>query len=238
MCDRLLNERVYYFYFIELTKFSHFIHNRWVTHAQYWGPHTIVSASTDRSVALWDARVANDPLFILRHHNSHVSDIMVGPRAESLMVTAGGDGTLATWDLRIMTSSRENLKGGRGVRAKTNRQPVASMNHGEGKHCTGSIKLARGASSQDKSVLSAGTDGIIKEWDIATGNILKKQLVGHSDGISCLASFSEDEGLQANQRESIRHERDSSKVCGIISCSWDGSVRLRRVLTNYETALQ
>jgi len=213
-------------------------HTLWVTHAQYWGPHTIVSASTDRSVALWDARVANDPLFILRHHNSHVSDIMVGPRAESLMVTAGGDGTLATWDLRIMTSSRENLKGGRGVRAKTNRQPVASMNHGEGKHCTGSIKLARGASSQDKSVLSAGTDGIIKEWDIATGNILKKQLVGHSDGISCLASFSEDEGLQANQRESIRHERDSSKVCGIISCSWDGSVRLRRVLTNYETALQ
>ena len=210
--------------------FTFLILNRWVTHAQYWGPHTIVSASTDRSVALWDARVANDPLFILRHHNAHVSDIMVGSRGDPLMVTAGGDGTIATWDLRIMTSSK-----GKGVKTKTNRYPVASMNHSDEKSCAGSVLLAQGASPQNRSVLSAGIDGIIKEWDIVTGKYLGKEYIGHCDGISCLASFRENEGLQAYQRGHLRHEKDSSLVSGIISCSWDGSVRIRRLHAKNES---
>lgn len=199
-----------------------------MTHAQYWGPHTIVSASTDRSVALWDARVANDPLFILRHHDSHVSDILLGSRTDPLMVTAGGDGTLATWDLRIMTNSKENLKPGRTTKTKTNRQPLASMNHAEGSNCSGSILLTRGANSHEKSVLSAGTDGIIKEWDIASGRYLGKQFTGHFDAISCLTSFTENDGLSRSQ-EGPRQDSNSSGVSGILSCSWDGIVRLRRV---------
>jgi len=129
-----------------------------------------------------------------------------------------------------MRNTNEYLKAGRHIKTKTNRQPVASMNHSEGSHCTGSVLLARGASSPERSVVSAGTDGIIKEWEIATGKYLGKQYAGHYNAISCITSFTDNNGLLSkNKGESQGQESDTSKISGIISCSWDGTIRLRRV---------
>ena len=209
-----------------LNQYFNILPDRWVTHAQYWGPHTIVSASTDRTVALWDARAAGDPLFILRHHDSHISDILLGSRTDPLMVTAGGDGTLATWDLRTMTNS---MKSSRSTKTKTSRQPLATMDHSEGRNCSGSILLSHGASATGKSVISAGTDGIIKEWDVSTGRHVDKEFFGHRDGISCMTSFTINDELSVENGVKSNNGLESSRVSGIITCSWDGSVRLRRV---------
>ena len=71
-------------------------HFGWITSVQYLGPNTIVSASTVRSVVLWDTRVRNSPLFMLRHHQAPISDMLVGTKAGLLMVSMVADGAVAT----------------------------------------------------------------------------------------------------------------------------------------------
>ena len=63
---------------------------------KYRGPITIVSASTVRSVVLWDTRVRNSPLFMLRHHQAPISDMLVGTKTGLLMVSMAADGAVAT----------------------------------------------------------------------------------------------------------------------------------------------
>ena len=83
-------------------------HLGWVTEVHYWGPNTVVSASTDRAIALWDARVRRSPIFVLRYHKSPISDLLVGSRTDPLMVSAGADGTVATWDFRTLSGANGN----------------------------------------------------------------------------------------------------------------------------------
>ncbi len=78
-------------------------HTGWVTHGRYWGRNTIVSASSDRSIALWDTRTSGtSPVFVLRWHNGPISDLYLESRNASWMTSAGADGTIATWDFRMM----------------------------------------------------------------------------------------------------------------------------------------
>lgn len=208
-----------------------FGHTLWVTHCSFWGPHTIVSASTDRSIALWDVRVGSTPNFVLRHHGARVSDLLLGSRAEPLMVSAGGDGTVATWDVRNFSTSKEDLKPGGNVgTTKTSRRPLASMKHSpecKSNQCAGSVLLARGTSLHDNTVLSAGVDGIVNEWGVSSGVLKRSRRSGHCDAISCFTSFTASDDIKKGL--GARWGDDTSRsIGGTISCSWDGTVRIRR----------
>jgi WD40 repeat protein len=207
-------------------------HFGWVTDVQYWGPNTIVSASTDRSVALWDARVRSSPLFMLRHHHSPITALLVGSRTDPLMVSAAADGTVASWDFRTLSgssSSNENstVNKDSAKNCKVVRVPAATMRHGlDGKRrmAAGPVMLSRGVNNPQSSILSIGSDSIVREWEVATGSLLDETPTGHCDAISSFRSFGHGDGLTSDlvPRGKL-HE-------GTLTSSWDGTVRMRRLV--------
>jgi len=204
-------------------------HLGWVTQAHYWGPHTIVSASTDRAIALWDARARNAPLFVLRHHHAPVSDLLVGSRTDPLMVSAACDGTVATWDFRTLSSDDTNVENIDGKKpSKVIRQPLATMQHsaeGKGVKCSGTVLLSRGTSVPKKSVISVGADAVVKEWDVATGKSLSKEHTGHCDVISSLTAFTDGQNAAMGSTDD-----GTPSFGGTITSSWDGTVRMRSLV--------
>ena len=209
-------------------------HRGWVTQTHFWGPHIIVSASTDRSIALWDTRAGSLPLFALRYHLSPVSDLLLGNRSEPLMVSASADGSLATWDFRKLSGSRaefstdETLEKNASRSSWTIRAPVAAMNHlSECKRPlnSGSVKLSRAVGRHEFSFLSV-CDGIINEWDASSGGKISTHESGHHDAISGFSAFASTDGLRHNKNGD---HGGLSIVGGTITCSWDGTVRLRRL---------
>jgi WD40 repeat protein len=205
-------------------------HFGWVTKVQYWGPNTIISASTDRSIALWDARVRNTPLFMLRHHHSPISDILVGSRTDPLIVSAAADGTVATWDFRALSGNSSSVNTTNAKDSKTKykvvRQPAALMRHGldaKKNRAAGSVLLSRGVISPSSTVLSVGTDAVTREWTIATGQLLDESPTGHCDAVSSFSSFGHDDDLSPDA--SIHPLTE-----GYISSSWDGTIRMRKLI--------
>lgn len=235
-------------------------HFGWVTSLQYWGPNTVVSASTDRSVALWDARVRNSPLFMLRHHSSPVSDLLVGSRTDPYMVSAGADGTVATWDFRCLsdgTSGGERSGKKETARAcKIVRVPSASVRHGYDANdggggggggvgsgrarrtgATGPVYLARGVKDPSRTFLSVGSDAILQEWDVATGEMLGGRPTGHCDAVSSFRSFSPLGGGGGGGFPPSPSPGGGAAVSptpdnggGTLSSSWDGTIRMRRLV--------
>ena len=211
-------------------------HQGLVTATHFWGTNTIVSASTDRSIHLWDTRVGSSPLFALRYHLSPVSDMLLGNRSEPLMVSAGADGSLATWDFRVLSGVRaeaaadDNAESNKAqMTSRTIRSPVAKMNHIDqvkssiNTNC-GSVKLARAIARDDFSFFSASDDGIVNEWEAACGSKMSTYDSGHRDAISGFSTFTSSDGLHQYKSTSR-----GTTVGGTITCSWDGTVRLRRL---------
>ena len=196
-------------------------HFGWVTSVQYWGPNTIISASTDRSIALWDARVRNSPLFALRHHNAPVSSVLVGTRTDPIMVSAASDGTIAAWDFRHLSDadsgSNKLCKVVRSAAAKLYLHDFTSRR----KVC-GPVLLSRGPNNNKRSILCVGRDAVVREWDIRTGDVMSEYVTGHCDTISTFSTF-QGESLVDTQLES----NTSEGFAGIITTSWDGTVRMR-----------
>ncbi len=137
-------------------------------------------------------------MFILRYHKSPVSDILMGSRNDPLLVSASGDGTIATWDYRSLSSSNDP-KASAKSRVHTLRTPAAKRNHRleliSNTWC-GAVLLARGTGLYERSVLSASIDGRIKEWDIQSGKHYDDQFTRRTDAISCLSTFTESDGLR------------------------------------------
>jgi len=211
-------------------------HQGLVTQTHFWGPNTIVSASTDRCIHLWDTRVGSSPLFALRYHLSPISDLLLGNRSEPLMVSAGADCSLATWDFRVLSGARaessadENAESNRTQSSRTIRSPMATMNHiGQSKSSInrGSAKLARSIGRDDFSFFSVSDDGVVNEWEAASGGNISTHNSGHRDAISGFSTFSSKDGLRQNK--SSGRGGTVSSVGGTITCSWDGTVRLRRL---------
>ena len=206
-------------------------HTGWVTKVQFWGPNTVVSASTDRSVALWDARVRSSPLFVLRHHHSSISDLLVGSRTEPLMVSAGADGTIATWDFRSLSGSSNSSdestlsRKPNGRKCTVVRTPSATMDRClgiSGAHCSGSVLLARGmVNASMNTVFSVDPDAVIREWDIATGALLDATPTGHCDAVSSFSSYGRGDLSLASALDPLGETT--------ITSSWDGTVRMRRI---------
>jgi WD40 repeat protein len=214
-------------------------HFGWITNVQYWGPNTIVSASTDRSVALWDARVRSSPLFILRKHQSPISDLLVGSRTDPHMVSAAADGTIATWDFRSLSdtnsSEQSGMKHSSSNGCKIVRQPSASISHCANmqERAVGSVYLSRDTTDPVNSFLSVGSDAILRKWNITTGHMVKESATGHCDTISSFESYAQGHGfgLQAINNADFRGENSSAITDkGFLTSSLDGTIRVRKLV--------
>lgn len=211
-------------------------HLGWVTHVRYWGPNTVVSASTDRSILLWDTRVRSRPLFSLRHHHAPVSDVLVGARADPIMFSAASDGSVAAWDFRFLRQDGiQNQQAANDdgedttFRCTSVRNPPHEMNLSSyTKPCfaRGSVLLTRGLSQERKTVMNVGSDGVVREWDFCRNVILSEHTTGHCDLISSFASIYADTALDGMIDSSTLEEPAS----GTITTSWDGTVRLRTLV--------
>lgn len=212
-------------------------HQGWVTEAHFWGSNTIISASTDRSINLWDTRVGSSPLFTLRYHLAPISDLLLGNRSESLMVSAGSEGSIATWDFRVLTGARTESSPGKGEEINTAQSmrairspPMATMNHStetlnSSINC-GSIRLARAVARDDFSFFSIGDDGVVNEWQAASGYKMDSRDSLHSDAISGFTTFTSTDDLFRN---TTNGPGSATSVGGTITSSWDGTIRLRRL---------
>lgn len=205
--------------------------NGWITKCRYWGRSTFVSASSDRSIALWDARAGSSPLFVLQFHRSPVSDLFIESPTGHLMVSAGGDGSVATWDFRKLSGQiGEKVSASSGRQhylTQTLRAPIAQMYHREkqkGMEYSGPVLLCRGLDLNERSVLTAGIDGKVKEWDISSGKLQSEHTTGHSNVISCLSHVRERSTLHGV----------ACSLGGMVTASFDGTVRLRRFVWRNE----
>ncbi|KAL7562277.1 hypothetical protein ACA910_014498 [Epithemia clementina (nom. ined.)] len=202
-------------------------HFGWVTAVKYWGPNTIISASTDRSIALWDARVRNAPLFSLRHHYAPVSDILVGARTDPIMISAGGDGTIAAWDFRRLSDPVSQSPSSKDRQCKVIRRAAGKLylhDFSSRRRTFGPVLLSRGPTSRTKTVRCLGRDAIMREWDIRTGEVIAEHITGHCDTISTFASLDGDKLHDSQIETSGKNSAD-----GTITTSWDGTVRVRRL---------
>jgi len=211
-------------------------HLGWVTQSHYWGPNTIVSASSDRAIALWDARVRRSPLFILRYHKSPISDLLVGARTDPLMVSAASDGTIATWDFRTLSGRKdEDTKTHASSsdtitkkKCKAIRTPSATIMHcaeGKGAKQAGSVLLSRSPGRQRRTVLSVGVDAVIREWDMMTGRQICHESTSHADVISSFHTFPEN-----SHGSAVDQSDGGSSFGGTLTSSWDGTIRMRKLV--------
>jgi WD40 repeat protein len=158
------------------------------------------------------------------------------------MISAGGDGTIATWDFRTLSGSNakeaapmdETSSANKTFESKEQhvmaiRTPIATMTHAaESKRVcqSAAVMLSRGV-TQPNTVLSTGVDAIVREWEISTGKLVAQDSTKHCDGISGFATFSDmQSSLSASSAEA--GGEGISKYGGIITSSWDGTVRMRK----------
>jgi len=150
------------------------------------------------------------------------------------MVSAGADGSIATWDFRVLSgakpesSSDENTESGPQT-SRTIRSPMATMTHLDklkSQMNCGSVKLARAVARDDFSFFSVSDDGVVNEWEAASGGKMSTHDSGHRDAISGFISFTSKDGIIQNKNSG---RGATSTVGGTITCSWDGTVRLRRL---------
>jgi WD40 repeat protein len=212
-------------------------HFGWITNVQYWGPNTIVSASTDRSVALWDARVRSSPLFILRNHRSPISDLLVGSRTDPHMVSAAADGSIATWDFRSLSDTSATEQPGKkdcpSNGCKIVRLPSASIRHNANMQdrAVGSVNLSRDVTDPINSFLSVGSDAIMRKWNITTGNIVDESPTGHCDTITSFESYAQNHGFAAMNPTDFRGENSPAITDkGFLTSSLDGTIRMRKLV--------
>jgi len=216
-------------------------HFGWVTQVQYWGANTIVSGSTDRSIALWDARVRNSPLFVLRHHHAPISNILVGPRTDPLMISSATDGSVTTWDFRSLSGSIETEAvaaatasgtttgaNSSNKRCKVVRHPAAVMNLGPNEDRfslarSGPVLLSRGTRSGDNTVVSIGSDAVVREWKTSTGKLVQQWNSGHCDALSHFSNLSD-----ASLTGPLLEGGTAAGISGTITSSWDGTIRMRK----------
>ncbi|KAL3922318.1 MAG: hypothetical protein SGILL_002270 [Bacillariaceae sp.] len=212
-------------------------HFGWVTKVQYWGPNTIVSASTDRSVALWDARVRSSPLFMLRHHLTPVCDLLVGSRTDPFLISSGTDGSIATWDFRMLSETANDRQHDHTAANKkdTNRactvvrEPSASLFHTSA--LAGPTMLSRSVKDPIKSFLSVGSDAMLREWDYASGELVDESPTGHCDAVSSFDSFAVHSSLgSSGTAASLIDNPDAPVHRGTLTSSMDGTIRMRKLV--------
>lgn len=203
-------------------------HSSWVTQIENWGSNTILTGSADRTVSLWDPRVSHAPLFILRHHDAPITDILVGSRIDPVMVSSAADGTIATWDFRVLSqSSDENKAILSGKKGKVSRQPKLSFLHpgdlAGTRASPGQVLLCRSVLNPETSVMSVGADRIVREWDkTGTGKLENEFSTQHCDLITGFIPC----------KIGPSHDQTDYRSDGVITSSLDGTVQMKLLVSN------
>uniref|UniRef100_A0A7S1C1A4 UDENN domain-containing protein n=1 Tax=Corethron hystrix TaxID=216773 RepID=A0A7S1C1A4_9STRA len=153
-------------------------HTSSVTKVQYWTTNTLLSASHDGTIQLWDCRSSRSnskkSCLTLSANKIPFSDMMLtveGKGEESqygaiLVVTSTIDGTINSWDLRKIQSPSLGESEERNHR----HSPLATMQHYDNAaSCRGPITISNGISAVG-SVISSGMDNTVREWNVGTGD--------------------------------------------------------------------
>jgi WD40 repeat protein len=153
-----------------------------------WSPdgERLASAGKEGVIQLWEAKTAK-PLRKLGGEQGRLFALLFSPDGKSIL--AGGDGvadgvemrrrTLVAWDVETGKSVREYPgHGGRSILGKTS---------GSSDFTTPARAVTALAAEPDGKVfVSAGVDGTLRRWDLASGKTLTNA-AGHQDAVTQVA---------------------------------------------------
>jgi WD40 repeat protein len=176
--------------------------------------------------------VNNSPLFVLRHHCAPISDLLVEPHSDAVLISAAMDGGVAAWDFRNLTTMTKSsddslLSMNRSSRVVRDPSGVLYSKHSQqssrNNQCSfGPVHLTKGISSRRRTVQCLGGDATLREWDYRNGEIVRERTTGHCDTVSSFVALARDKVL-GTQLESAGP--DIADVT--LSASWDGTIRMR-----------
>ena len=144
---------------------------------------TIVTASEDKTVRLWDTRTGTH-LATLEGHTSSVTSIAFSPNGATIATLSSGDNTVRLWD----TQTGEHkiiFTGGTDLAVSTGGPPDYATS------AAFPPNVVSLAFSPDGNILAIGSeDKTVRLWDAQTGKN-KNTLTGHTDSVRAIA-FSPD----------------------------------------------
>jgi WD40 repeat protein len=161
----------------------------------------LASASTDKTVRLWDVRGEKE-LLSLKGHTASVNTLALAPDGQRL-VSGSDDGTLRLWDLRsgqtIATLAGHTgaiwsvalAPDGKTLASASNDKTLKLWDTGNGQPLAtftehlGSVNTVAFA-PDGKTLASGSTDNTVKLWDVRSGQTLAT-LKGHQDLINAVA---------------------------------------------------
>ncbi|CAN6665256.1 U3 small nucleolar RNA-associated protein 15 [Trichomonascus vanleenenianus] len=183
----------------------------YATHVTKFSPSsntTLLSASDDRIVRLWDLSQPNTPVSTFDDHNDYVRAANFIP-STNLVVSGCYDGTVRVFD----------------PRAPKSEGPVTSYDQGD------SVESVMALNST--TLLSAGGP-VVKVWDIAAGKMVR-ELTNFQRTVTCLASAGE-RGILAGSLDGHVKVFDSSSPTWDVKFGWKfgGSVLSTAVSPDYK----
>jgi WD40 repeat protein len=146
------------------------------------------------------------------------------------MISAANDGTVAAWDFRQLSNADDSVPTptphgpSRANRCKIVRDPVATYflnEYSSSIHVSGPVHIRRGR--LPSTIQCLGSDAVVREWDIHSGDVIHEQNTGHCDSVSSFAT------LQGDQVADTKMDQ-VPQISGTISSSWDGTVRMRKLV--------
>jgi WD40 repeat protein len=150
------------------------------------------------------------------------------------MVSAAADGTIATWDFRSLSDTtaiqQPGVKDSSSNGCKIVRLPSASIHHNENlpERAVGSVYLSRDVTDPINSFFSAGSDAILRKWNITTGDMVEESSTGHCDLISSFESYAQNHRFASQEISPTNSPAISDK--GFLTSSLDGTIRMRKLV--------
>ncbi|NWR38897.1 SNR40 protein, partial [Tachuris rubrigastra] len=142
----------------------------WPHHAQDVMLSMLFSASTDKTVAVWDSETG-ERVKRLKGHTSFVNSCYPARRGPQLVCTGSDDGTVKLWDIRKKAA----------VQTFQNTYQVLAVTFND----------------TSDQIISGGIDNDIKVWDLRQ-NKLTYTMRGHADSVTGLSLSSEGSYLLSN----------------------------------------
>ncbi|WP_179052046.1 WD40 repeat domain-containing protein [Nostoc sp. TCL26-01] len=137
---------------------------------------TLASGSNDNTIKLWNITKRKE-IRTLNGHSATIRSVSFNPDGKTL-TSRSDDNTIKLWDIttekEIRTFKPWNVATGKENRPITKSNSVVNVNF----------------ASDSKTLVSGGSDGIIKLWDASTGKVIHT-MTGHSNAVISV-SFSPD----------------------------------------------